>query len=359
MVEMIKRTRNFLAVLLAISLLLAGCAPTQKTPLVVFGAGSLIVPLNAVEEAFEKRHPEVDVLNEFHGSIQVLRHAAELDEPIDVVLSADYALIPMLMYSRDMPGTDIPYADWYLKFASNKLALAYTEHSRYGDEITADNWYEILGREDVRIGLSDPRFDAAGYRTLMMLKLAERHYQKDDLFSAVFSGQFTQPVRDLDREDHTVILVPEILETKTGSKIFLRGSSIQLLSLLESGDIDYAMEYESVIEQHGLKKVSLPDPVNMSSPADSERYQAVEVRLDFQRFSTVKPEFPGEVIAYGLTIPANASNPELAEEYLRFLLGPEGREIMLANHHPMLNGIEVDQPENLPESLEGLVGLGE
>ena len=317
------------------------------------------MPLDAVEAAFEKQHPEVDVLTEYHGSIQVLRHAAELDESIDVVLSADHALIPMLMYTSKMPDTDIPYADWYFKFATNKLALAYTDQSRYGDEITPDNWYEILGRDDVRIGLSDPRFDAAGYRTLMMLKLAEQHYQKQDLFSGVFGGQFTTPIRDLDREDHTVILVPEILETKTGSKIFLRGSSIQLLSLLESGDIDYAMEYESVIAQHGLKQVALPDAVNMGNPAEAAIYQSVEVRLDFQRFSTVKPEFKSEVIEYGLTIPANASNPDLAAEYIRFLLGPEGREILLANQHPLLNDITADHQENIPAALQGFVVSGE
>ena len=193
----------------------------------------------------------------------------------------------------------------------------------------------------------------------MMLKLAEQHYQKQDLFSGVFGGQFTTPIRDLDREDHTVILVPEILETKTGSKIFLRGSSIQLLGLLESGDIDYAMEYESVIEQHGLKKVALPDAVNMGNPADAAIYQAVEVRLDFQRFSTVKPEFKGEVIEYGLTIPANASNPDLAAEYIRFLLGPEGREILLANQHPLLDEITADHPDNVPAALKDWASPGE
>jgi len=32
----------------------------------------------------------------------------------------------------------------------------------------------------------------------------------------------------------------------------------------------------------------------------------VEVDLNFQRFATVKPQFVGERIAYGITIPSNA-----------------------------------------------------
>jgi len=338
---------------------LTGCAPQTKTPLTVFAAGSLIVPLYEIEAAFEKAHPDVDVYTEFHGSIQVLRHNAELHEPIDVVISADHALIPMLMYNATMPDTDIPYADWYLKFAGNRLALAYTENSRYADEIHEDNWYEILSREDVRIGLADPRFDAAGYRTLMLMKLAEGHYQQEGIFSNVFSGQFTTPIRDLDREEGITILVPEILDTRSGSRVLLRGSSIQLLSLLESGDIDYALEYESVVAQHNLRAVSLPDEINMGSAAHEADYQHVKVLLDFQRFATVKPEFTGELIGYGLTIPANALQPDLAEAYIQFLLSEEGRAIMEANHHPLLKSYSADGYANVPAALQTLARPGE
>ncbi len=38
----------------------------------------------------------------------------------------------------------------------------------------------------------------------------------------------------------------------------IRPYSVNLLPLLESGDLDYAFEYESVIKQHGLESVSLP-----------------------------------------------------------------------------------------------------
>jgi molybdate/tungstate transport system substrate-binding protein len=338
---------------------LTGCAPQEKTPLTVFAAGSLIVPLYEIETAFEETHPDVDVYTEFHGSIQVLRHNAELHEPIDVVISADHALIPMLMYNATMPDTDIPYADWHLKFAGNRMALAYTENSKYADEINEDNWYEILSRDDVRIGLSDPRFDASGYRTLILMKLAEQHYQHEDIFTDIFGGQFITPIRDFDREEGITILVPEILDTHSDSKILLRGSSIMLLSLLDSGDIDYALEYESVVAQHNLLGISLPDEINMGSAAHEADYQQVKVLLDFQRFATVKPEFSGELIAYGLTIPANAAQPDLAAEYIQFLLSEEGQAIMEANHHPLLDSITANGYEKMPASLQSIAQPGD
>lgn len=81
------------------------------------------MPFDHLEQAFEAQHPNVDVLIEGHGSIQCVRHVAELDELADVVAVADYALIPMLMYETHDPETGEPYASWTLQFATNQLGL--------------------------------------------------------------------------------------------------------------------------------------------------------------------------------------------------------------------------------------------
>ena len=175
----------------------SGCSqapPVARTPLVVFCAGSLILPFGALETAFERQHPEVDVLNECHGSIQVIRHVTELHESIDVVATADYALIPMLMYAVENPDSGLPYANWSIRFATNHLALAYSPHSTFADEINTDNWYEVISRPGVSLGVADPRFDASGYRALMALKLAENYYQQPGILDSLIQDQFTIPV---------------------------------------------------------------------------------------------------------------------------------------------------------------------
>ena len=85
--------------------------PQNKTPLVVFAAGSLIIPFAEIETAFEAKYPNIDVLAEYNGSIQVMRHVTDLHEPSDVVATADASLVPMLMYATDNPETGRPYAD--------------------------------------------------------------------------------------------------------------------------------------------------------------------------------------------------------------------------------------------------------
>ncbi len=326
-------------------------SPPPSRTLRVFCAGSLILPFAELEKAFEALHPEVDVQSECHGSIQVIRHVTELHESIDVVATADHALIPMLMYENTDPDSGKPYADWYIRFAGNRLALAYSPLSRYADEIQADNWYKILTRPDVKLGLADPRFDAAGYRALMALNLAEDVYGVNDLHGRLLRDAFTWPVTRFLDEDFIEIYVPEILEPVQGSKIVQRGSSIHLIALLESGDLDYAFEYESVIAQHGLNSIRLPQAIHLGDPDFAEDYSRVQVKIDFQRFSTVKPVFRGEPIGYGITIPSNAPEPELAQQYVDFILSPAGREVMESAHHPLLPSVECDQPAQIPPLL--------
>ena len=326
----------------------------EKTKLSVFIAGSLIIPADDLESAYEEAHPEIDVEMEAHGSIQVIRHVTELHDLIDVVIPADYSLIPLLMYPSQVPETGEPYATWYIQLTTNHLALAYTPESRYADEINGNNWYEILARPDVKVGLSDPRLDASGYRTLMVLQLAEDYYQQPTIFERVFVGQFKQNIKVSRDSGRYYIRVPELLEPSENTHVAMRGSSVALISLLESGEVDYAFQYESVIKQHGFEYVPLPDELNLGEEAFADIYEKVEVTLDFQRFSTVTPRFTGEVISYGVTIPSNAPHPNEAEEFVQFLLSPEGQTILEENDHPLLASPLSDNYQALPPTLKEL-----
>ncbi len=367
---------RYLTILIGILLCLASCSPiaapdlpdtptaalqpTQTSPaaervsLRVFCAGSLIIPFDDLEKAFESRYPGIDVLNECHGSIQVIRHVTELHERIDIVATADAALLPMLMYTVNDPDTGQPYASWHIRFATNRLALAYASTSQYAAEITPENWFEVLSRPGVRLGIADPRFDASGYRAMMVFFLTQAEYGQPRLFSQMFQDQFTFPVTLFQDDDGAYITIPEILETRPGSRIVIRGASIQLIALLQSGDLDYAFEYESVIQQHGLQMVQFPGALNLGEEAYADQYSQVQVTLDFQRFASLKPEFRGERIAYGITIPSNAPHPQEAALFIAFLLGPEGQAIMQANNQPLFDPVPADHYEQMPPELQAL-----
>ena len=121
--------------------------------LTVLHAGSLKIPFAELEAKFEAEHPGIDVQCEAAGSAATIKKVTELNKEADVVASADYSLIPSMMYPE--------YADWYAQFARNQIVLAYTDDSTYADEIDGENWYEVLRRDDVRFGFSNPNDEPA------------------------------------------------------------------------------------------------------------------------------------------------------------------------------------------------------
>jgi molybdate/tungstate transport system substrate-binding protein len=314
-------------------------------------AGSVIIPFDHLAKAFQKDHPELEVLTESHGSIQCIRQVTELHRPFDYLVTADYSLVPPMMYGTTVPGTGRPYADWYVKFLTNRMVLAYTDKSRHADKLTARDWYTVITQPGVRLGLADPRFDAAGYRALMVLQLAEGYYRDPIIFENALLGKFTTPVTADRSTGVDVIHVPELLETQHDGGVIMRGSSVQLLPLLESGDVDYAFEYESVVRQRGLKYLRLPPAIDLGSPRYVSDYRTVVVKIDMRRFSSVKPEFRGGLIAYAFTIPQNAPNPAAASEFAAFVLGAEGRRLLTQDHQPLIVPPQADRPERLPAAV--------
>jgi len=249
-----------------------------------------------------------------------------------------------------MPDSDEPYADWYISFATNSLGLAYTNTSKYSDELNQGNWYEILARPDVTVGISDARIDSCGYRAMMLCQLAEYYYDDDTIFESIIGDNFVLPVTTSTDGQTCTILVPEILEPNS-DKLAVRGNSIWLLFLLDSGDADYAFEYRSVALQHGYEFLELPSQIDLSSEEHIELYKNIRVVLDFQRFGSVEPVFTGEPIVYGMTIPNNAPNRDIAIDFIEFMLSADGRDIMVDNDHPPIIPPVIDNVENAPPEL--------
>ena len=252
------------------------------------------------------------------GSRDTARKVSDLGRSCDVLASADYLVVQNLL----MPE----HANFNIRFATNEMAIAYTGDSKYSEEIAAKNWPEILLREGVAVGRSDPNRDPCGYRAVMTMQLAEQFYDKP-----FFADQ---------------------LSAKDEKK-YIRPKETDLLALLEAGEIDYIFIYRSVAVQHGLKFIELPDEVNLKSAKHADLYRSATVEVTGKR----PGEFimrQGEPMVYSVTIPLNAPHRELAEEYVALLLSPEGQAIMEQNDQPALKPPVADGSEYLPDGLRSL-----
>jgi molybdate/tungstate transport system substrate-binding protein len=281
-------------------------APAPSGPLVVYNAGSLARPLAEMLRAFARRHPGVQPQQENSGSVEAARKLTELGKIPDVLAVADYRVISELL----VPA----HTRWYASFARNAMVLAYTRESVGADRITPANWFDVIRRPGVRTGRSDPALDPNGYRTLMVLQLAEGHYRRPGLAKALLDA----------------------LPAK-----YMRPKEADLTALLQSGELDYVWSYASIATTLKLPFVRLPAEIDLSDPARAAAYAAARVTLPPARSGGPPLVFTGEPIVYALTIPAKAPHPATAAAFVRFALGAEGRRILAANGFTLLDRPQV------------------
>jgi molybdate/tungstate transport system substrate-binding protein len=291
--------------------------------MIIFNAGSLTMPLAQMEKEFEATYPKVDVLREAAGSQKCARKIIDLKKPCDIMASADYKVIDKLLIPN--------YADWNIRFATNQLVLCYTDKSSYAGEVNAINWYEILARKGVIWGHSDPNLDPCGYRALMVLQLAEKFYKKPGLYERLIGNR---------------------------PKENIRPKSVELVSLLQTGNMDYAWEYLSVAVQHGLKYILLPDQINLGNYRFDEFYSQAVVKVTGKQPGTFMDMMGGSV-TYGITMIKDAPNREAAIAFLKYMLDPQGGlKILKDQGQPPFIPCRVPTKSMkalLPETLKSLV----
>lgn len=286
---------------------LASCGKSSK--LVIFHAGSLAAPFRQLEEQFETKCPGINVQREASGSREAAKKICALGRQADLIAVADYTIFDSLLLPE--------YVDWYLKFARNKMVIAYTEKSKYAAELTQENWFEILQRLDVKWGHSNPDADPCGYRTILVEQLAEKYYRRPGL---------AQKIED------------------SCPRKNVRPKSTELIILLQSQELDYAFEYQSVAVQYGLKFLQLPEEIDLSSDAYRNFYNQATITLTDGKIKK------GEPIIYGITIPAGAKNKKAAREFLKLIFSPEGKQIMQNSGQPLIP-LTAKNPEKLPAEL--------
>lgn len=259
----------------------------SKNKLSIFHAGSLTVPFAKIEKDFETKYPDIDVQREAGGSTKMARMISEVGKPADIMASADYKVIDNNLIPK--------FANFNIRFATNQLVLCYTDQSKYSDKINKDNWYEILQKKGVDWGHSDPNLDPCGYRSLMVLQLAETFYNIDGLYQKIIDNR---------------------------PKKNIRAKAVELVNLLKTGNMDYAWEYLSVAIQHDLKFIKMDEHINLGNYQYDDFYKQATVKVTGKKPGTWITK-KGQSCTYGITMIKDAPNPEAAKLFLAFLLSPD------------------------------------
>jgi len=289
---------------------------TAENHLIVFHAGSLTKPFHEMAKAFEAENPGSKIILEAAGSRDCARKITELHKACDVIAVSDYAVTETLLIPE--------FTNWQIAFAGNEMCIAYNSSSRQSNKINSKNWFDILLKDSVYFARSEPESDPCGYRTDILLQLAESFYG---------IGGLSEQLKQKDTE-------------------FIRPKEVDLLALLESYAIDYIFIYTSVARQHQLKIVELPDEINLSNPSFADFYSTAGVELS-GKSKNEKIIQKGEPILYGISILKSAPNKALAEKFVIFLLTPDkGMKILEDNGQQTLVDTASKYTHVIPELIK-------
>lgn len=342
---MSKRKILMSGIILVFSVLMSGCInknlEDQKLNLKIFHAGSLAEPLSEIEKEFEAQCKNIDVQMEAAGSVQTINKVIQLNKSADVVFSADADLIQM-MYPN--------YANWTIKFATNEIVLAYTNNSKYANEINSNNWYEILKRDGVKFGFSNPNNDPCGYRSIITIQLAEFKYNNNKIFDDIIEKN-TNIRSECENENLTcMVVIPSSAQINPNpNKVMIRSLEIDLISALQNKEIDYFFIYRSVAVQNKFNFIELPAEINLKDEQNNKIYERVSIKFENGKIQK------GRAIVYGVTIPKNAEHKKEAIEFVKFLISNKGNKIFNDLGHPSISPAIVDNIDNLPEELKEYV----
>jgi molybdate/tungstate transport system substrate-binding protein len=270
------------------------CRATPAQPrdtVLVFSAASLARPIRAALDSFARRTGAV-VQQENGASLELARRITELGRVPDVIALADQEVFPQLLVPRA--------ASWYVRFARNRMVLAYTDRSAGASELRADSWTRLLLRPGVRVGRSDPALAPVGYRTLLLYRLAEAHYRIPGLASR--------------------------LEARTPPAL-IRSNASELVALLQAGELDYIVDYESLARANRLRYLTLPAEIDLGDPARAAAYARAAVRVA-RRTDTAS--HAGAPIVYAASVPRAAPHRAAGLRFLQYLLSPAGQTVLRA-----------------------------
>ena len=257
----------------------------------IIHAGALQQALARCQERFLQANPGLRFETAGVGSREGAKRILA-GEKYDIIALADQVLFGELLVPNFVKN--------YFVFAANQIVIGCQQSARGDNEITPENWADILLKPEVCFARSNHLLDPCGYRTLMVWQLAEKFYKRPGLYSALEAA-----------------CLPYSLYPK----------SLDLPRALLERKVAYAFLYFSEVTQLGLPYVVLPPKINLSNPAYAEFYDQASVSIE-SKIPGTNMIIHGSPIEFAIGLVKDSSQPEIAQKFVEFVTGQEGSLIL-------------------------------
>ena len=189
------------------------------------------------------------------------------------------------------------WVKWYVAFAQSPLVIGYNASSKFAADFKTKPWSQVLLDPGIRIGRTDAKLDPKGALTVALLKQAETFYKSPGLSQKVLGAP-----------DNPAQVLPE--ETLVGR--------------LQSGQLDVGFFYSTETSDAKIPAISLP------------------------------PEIAPKAV-YTVTTLRDAPNAAGADQFVAFLLGPGGRDL-LKEHGLTLQKMDLSGDATaVPQDIKAIV----
>ncbi len=283
------------------SILILGEFPIAKSithnqgKVFVMYAGSLVKIFEDVIGPAFQNETGYTFVGEGKGSVQVANMIKDGFRNPDVFVSA--GANPILKLMDNKPSL----AEWLLEFGSAEIVISYSTNSPYYDYFEKSrkgelHWYEVLSKQGLKFGRTDPELDPKGYYAIMTANLANFYYNDSSIKERIL-GEDRNPKQ---------IFPEEILKT-----------------ILESGQLDAVVAYKHESVSRGLPYITLPKEINLGDPSFSAFYKNANYTSESGQ-NTIY----GEPIYLSITIPKTAKNIDQAISFVKFILSENGSQIL-------------------------------
>jgi len=283
------------------------CKPGEFIPGVakeivsVFCAPEFEDAVNEIAREFENKNTKAQLYLRVCGSRELgyIIKERKFVSRVDIIISSSPEAIEDFLLPE--------YLDWYIIFGRDEICLAYTEESKYSNQINEKNWYKIISQKGIKIARADENLDPLGYRTLISWKLADSYF-KENIAQELFKN--CSPVNIYPKEDDVVLS-------------------------LKAGDADYAFEYLSIAKRESLHFIKLPPQINLGDNSFLALYEKVSVNVsgkERNRFIELK----GRPITFALGFLKGSISKDWPKRFFEFLFSPEALNIFKKY------GVEID-----------------
>lgn len=189
------------------------------------------------------------------------------------------------------------WVSWYIAFAQSPLVIGYNAASKFAADFKTKPWYQVLTEPGIKIGRTDPKLDPKGALTLALMKQADIFYKSPGLAQKVLGAP-----------ENPVQVLPE--ETLVGR--------------LQSGQLDAGFFYSTETTDAKIPALSLPPAIAPKA-------------------------------VYTVTILYGAPNPVGADQFVAYLLGRDGQNL-LKEHGLTLQKMDISGDASaVPQDIKAIV----